>query len=184
MNHTQELWQEYQANGEPLLNGGRPNRLACPDYATDHLYGVVIVWLYRHSQHGLEFLFQQRSRYVDRYPHEWDVSAGGHINYQESLVTAAIREANEEIGASLAPEHLEYAFSCNNVTRICHSFFYDWTEQPEDFHFNDHEVEQVKWVKYDDIDQFRKASVKSALANDDLYFALFQDWVKNHGHLK
>jgi 8-oxo-dGTP pyrophosphatase MutT (NUDIX family) len=39
----------------------------------------------------------------DRYPGWWDVSVGGHVDPGEDYLTAAIREAGEELGLQ-APE--------------------------------------------------------------------------------
>lgn len=184
MNHENELWQEYQQNGEPLMDGGRPTRTADPNYEEKAPYGITLVWLYRKTATGLEFLFQKRSKFVDRNAGKWDISAGGHINYGEKIVEAAARETIEEIGAKTEVEKLEYGFSMNNQTRICHTFFYDWTGKDDDFAFNDQEVEEVKWIKLEDIDAFRKTDVKSVLAKDNLYFDLFYNWVGIHNGLK
>ena len=46
----------------------------------------------------LELLWQRRSGKVDRFPGDYDISAGGHINLGESIINGAIRECHEELG--------------------------------------------------------------------------------------
>lgn len=63
-----------------------------------------------------ELLVQRRSVYKDRYPGCWDVSAGGFVRSGEDASDAALREAREELGLSLAKAELRFIltepFSC------------------------------------------------------------------------
>lgn len=63
-----------------------------------------------------ELLVQRRSVYKDRYPGCWDVSAGGFVRSGEDASDAALREAREELGLSLAKAELRFVltepFSC------------------------------------------------------------------------
>ena len=65
--------------------------------------------MYRLNDKGrLEFLWQKRSEKVDRYPGDYDISAGGHVNLGETLVEAAIRETREEIGVKIEAKDLQF----------------------------------------------------------------------------
>ncbi len=177
-----ELWQEYGINGEPLQNGGLipyPAQLI-----RDHkICGVVTIWLYRHAPEGLALLFQKRSQFVDRNASKWDISAGGHMNYQETPLESAVREAREEIGVDLAPAKLHYLFSEATNLHVHHTFAYDWTEEPDQFHFDDQEVETVKWVPFTEVDEFRSAYAKTQVADDDTHFMLLRQWFQRHGDI-
>ena len=155
--HHDELWQLFDMNGQPKMDGGYPSKLGNPGPGSDKIYGVTTMFFYRHGKNGLELLFQKRGEKVDKYPGEWDAAAGGHINYNESLLDAACREAEEEIGASIDVSDLEYVCSAHrNQNSIYWAFCVDWTDKADNFHFDDGEVSEVKWVPYSDLDNFLK----------------------------
>lgn len=181
--HHDELWQLFDMNGQPKMDGGYPSKLGNPGPGSDKIYGVTTMFFYRHGKNGLELLFQKRGEKVDKYPGEWDAAAGGHINYNESLLDAACREAEEEIGASIDVSDLEYVCSAHrNQNSIYWAFCVDWTDKADNFHFNDGEVSEVKWVPYSDLDNFLKKYVKKPLREDTLFFAILDRWLKDRGY--
>lgn len=167
--HKDELWQEYDLTGKPLENGGRLASLGNPALADKVRCGIAIVQIYRQVGNDYEILFQQRSMKVDN-PGEWDLSAGGHIKYGESLQDAAVREAKEEIGVDINKNKLKLA--CGDVfCNISHTFFYDWGDRKDGFKFDDEEVMAIKWVKLSELDGFWKNKLKKYLAEDEIYLA-------------
>lgn len=184
--HTDELWQLFARNGEPIPGEGWQSGLGNPEVTkNDEIVGISIVFLYRFSKDGeLEFLWQHRSEKIDRYPGKWDISAGGHINLGESAVQAAIRETYEEIGAKITADDLEYGFMQPfNKNRFAWLYFVDWTDRDGTFAFNDNEVSEVCWVKYSEMEKFRKEFAKEPLAKDDIAFELIDEWMKMHGKI-
>lgn len=184
--HHDEIWQLYYRNGQPIPGEGWSAELDNPEVTgNDGIVGVAVVFLYRHSKNGLEFLWQRRSEKIDRYPGDWDISAGGHINLGESLIEAAIRETREEIGAEIAPEDLQFvATRPFNKNRFAWVYLVDWTGREENFHFDDEEVSEVRWIKYDEMDEFREKYAKAPLKNDDLTFDFLRVWLEMHGNLQ
>lgn len=179
-----EIWQLYKKNGEPIPGAGWEPTRDNPTGDDDEIVGVAIVFLYRKSPEGLELLWQRRSDSISRFPGYYDISAGGHVNLGESVVEGAIREAREEIGAEIAPEDLEFAFTRPfNRNRFAWIYFVDWTGREENFHFDDNEVSEVKWVKYEDTTDFRKRFAKPSLAEDDLTFQNLDSWLRMHGDI-
>lgn len=179
-----EIWQLYKKNGEPIPGAGWEPTKDNPTGDDDEIVGVAIVFLYRKSPEGLELLWQRRSDSISRFPGYYDISAGGHVNLGESVVEGAIREAREEIGAEIAPEDLEFAFTRPfNRNRFAWIYFVDWTGREENFHFDDNEVSEVKWVKYEDTTDFRKRFAKPSLAEDDLTFQNLDSWLRMHGDI-
>lgn len=176
--YQQEVWQEYDLAGTPLQNGGRTR----VDAATTpgSLTGVANIWLYRKTPAGIELLFQQRSSLVSHYAGKFDVSAGGHINYGETALSAAIREAEEEIGIKVTPSQLKFLMTFVSDSSFRHIFAADWTEQPHEFNFNDAEVSKVEWVPLAKIDAFCQQYVKLPLARDVTQFSFLTRWLKNH----
>ena len=59
-----------------------------------------------YDRHGA-LLLQKRSPAKDVQPGKWDTSVGGHLAAGESYVSAAVREAREELGLTVAAADLE-----------------------------------------------------------------------------
>ena len=53
----------------------------------------------------------------------------------------------------------------------------------ENFHFDDEEVSEVRWVKYGKMEEFRKKYAKAPLKKDDLTFEFLRTWLEMHGNL-
>ncbi len=188
--HGEERWQVYQLNGDPIAGleissseAHTERRDSGEAYESEQssassnqpvLYGVACTWLYRKSENGdIELLFQKRSPYVDRNANKWDVSGGGHINSGEDILTAAVRELREEIGASVDASELEYLFSRNDGRRIAYVFLCDYTNHPNsesDFHFDDQEVSAVRWIPLPDLPDFWQREAKRPLATDFVHY--------------
>jgi 8-oxo-dGTP pyrophosphatase MutT (NUDIX family) len=182
--HADELWQEYGKNGEPIPSSGHPKDYYDNFAGTDPraICGTVHVWLYRDTPVTRELLFQFRSPKV-RNPNTWDISAAGHINLGETRPAAALREAQEEIGATLAPEKLAFAFSYKlpGPHAIHNVYLYDYTGQPDNFKFQDGEVSDLKWIPIKNLDDFLKTGgVKPILASLDFYWHLLKLHLNYH----
>lgn len=184
--HKDEKWQVFHPNGEAIEGAGWDSALGNPEETGSPLIvGVAVIFLYRKNQEGgLEFLWQKRADSIDRYPGEWDISAGGHINLGESLIDAAIRETREEIGAIISGGDLNFVtmrpFFKNRFAWI---YAVDYTGRDGDFSFNDQEVSEVRWVSYDEMDEFRKTYAKKPLKKDDLTFIFLKAWLEIHGDI-
>ncbi len=181
--HRDELWQNYAKNGQPVTDGGYPASLDNPPFGSDKIVGVCCVLLYRQTAHGLEVLFQKRSALVDRNPEKWDISAGGHINYGEDECSAAIREAEEEIGVQLDKTKLELVSSDISVSRTNRFRFiycYDWGDQADTFYFDDQEVSEVKWVPFAEFDEFVDQNAKLPLKEDHLIREIIKRFLKKY----
>ncbi len=182
--HHDEMWQVYAPNGEPIPGLGWDSAKDNPEnYDAKEIVGVAVVFLYRIRDDVLEFLWQKRSETVDRYPGYYDISAGGHINLGESLIEAAIREADEEIGAKISAEDLQFVTMIPfNKNRFAWVYAVDWMGREEKFSFNDKEVSEVKWILYSEMEDFREKFAKPPLQKDKLTFAFLDRWLKMHGY--
>jgi len=182
--HKDELWQLYYPNGEPILGKGWESANDNPRTDND-IIGVVVIFLYRFRGGELEFLWQKRSENVSFYAGDWDFAAGGHINLGETGVEAAMRELKEEIGVDVLAEELEYVtMTSYGKNRFGWLYVVDWTERGDEYNFDDGEVSEVKWVKYNEMKEFRKKFAKEPLKNDDLTFLLLDKWLETHGYLE
>ena len=182
--HKDEMWQTYAPNGEAIPGSSWDSALDNPEKTgSDAIVGVAVVFLYRRSDEGvLELLWQKRSEKIDRYPGDYDISAGGHINLGESVVQAAVRECHEEIGAEISAEDLNFVTMWPfNKNRFAWIFAVDWTGRDESFDFNDGEVSEVRWVAFDETEEFKKRFAKAPLKNDEITFVALDNWFKMHG---
>lgn len=181
--HKDELWQLFDKNGKRKMDGGYPSALGNPKLNSGKIYGVTAIYFYRHGKNGLELLFQKRGDKVDKYPGKWDVSAGGHINYDESVEMATCREAVEEIGAKISVSELEFVYSAfRNANSILWLYCVDWTNKEDTFHFDDGEVSEVKWVPYKNIRAFLDEFAKKPLKEDEVTPKVLDRWFKDRGH--
>jgi len=173
MEHEGEFWQEYDYSGVRILD----NHGITPGDEVKNYFAGVAIMLYRVKDGEVEYLFQHRAKNLRGNPDKWDVSAGGHINYNELKLESAFRETKEEIGTELDKEKLEFAASYLITTNngITNLYFYDWKNRADDFHFNDQEVEEVKWVKFSELENFRE-KLKPQLKNDEIFFIMLKRW--------
>lgn len=65
------------------------------------LHGAAHVWIWRQKDGEIEILLQKRASTKRTWPNLYDISAAGHIDLGEEPITAAMREAKEEIGLDI-----------------------------------------------------------------------------------
>ncbi|MCM1518061.1 MAG: NUDIX domain-containing protein [Pseudoflavonifractor sp.] len=74
---------------------------------------------------GGRIYLQKRSMSKDIQPGKWDTAVGGHVDYGESVRSALLREAREELGvdASEARALLRYPFRSEVECELVNSFY-------------------------------------------------------------
>ena len=185
--HKDEKWQVYYPNGLPIADEGWDSVAGNPeDSGSDAIVGVSVVFVFRVNDAGeVELLWQKRADILDRYPGDYDISAGGHINLGESNVEGAIRECYEEIGAKITAKDLNLvtivSFGRNRIAWI---FAVDWTGREDDFKFDDGEVSEVKWVTFSKAEEFRDKYAKAPLKKDKTTLKILGNWLRAHGYLQ
>lgn len=171
---TQEVWQEYDYQGQPLQNGG----IKSAAEARQKITGGIIVILVRKRGDGVEFLLQKRSQDLEVMPGQWDVSAGGHINYGETFVQAGVRKAQEELGVNLDAQKLYYGFSLNEGLNICQVFFYNWDAQIDNFNFQNEQVTETHWLPLDTFEDFCQHEPEVAKVLETPMVQLIVKWLR------
>lgn len=86
---------------------GNPTGKSAPKseiHSKGYYHHTAHIWLYTKTG---EILLSQRAASKVICPLLWDVSVAGHIDAGESLISAAIREVNEEIGLNINKHDLE-----------------------------------------------------------------------------
>lgn len=100
-----ELWQLYDDQGNPIKGKGAPKEDV---YGKALLHAAAHVWIWRKTDRGIEVLLQKRALDKKTWPGRYDISAAGHIDLGEDPITAALREAKEEIGLTIDKKNLRF----------------------------------------------------------------------------
>ncbi len=137
------------------------NQLGLPD-SNGPLEGGACIWLVKHEGDKTLILFQKRSETV-QFGGFYDASTGGHIDEGEDPLTAALREAREEIGLEISPEELKYVCSYATDRKYITVYLSDRTDKNDEISLNQDEVDQVEWIALEDLDMFIRARVKPPL---------------------
>lgn len=120
------------------------------------------VWIARRKLGCIQLLLQQRSPEKDAYPGCFDISSAGHIPAGQDWVPSALRELQEELGVTAAPEDLilcgQRSFAFDDVfhgqpfhDRQVSNVYLLWLDrEPGDFTLQPEEVTQVQWFDFQD----------------------------------
>lgn len=132
---------------------------------------AVMILLCRTNQQGQEeVLLQKRMNtgFMDGY---WDFSASGHVENNESMKMAAVREAKEELGVDVKIENLEFMCLLHEKTPVTEQIYYNgylkttkWTNEPR---VNEPDkCEEIKWFLLDKLPENMVGCRRQAIEND------------------
>lgn len=141
-----ELWDVYDENRIKTgrtLERGKPEKVQKGEYRM-----VVHVCIFNSKG---EMLIQQRQPFKRSWSGKWDLTVGGSAVSGDTSVSAAVREASEEVGVTLAPDELRRVLTIQ--TELVFDDIYvaqkDLDETALKLQYE--EVEQVKWASADEI---------------------------------
>ncbi|TGB01914.1 NUDIX hydrolase [Halobacillus salinus] len=63
-------------------------------------------WCYQPSEHGTFLYFQKRAADKAEFPSLFDITVAGHIEAGEDVISAGLREIEEEVGITATPDKL------------------------------------------------------------------------------
>src|SRR6266513_3201446 len=112
-----DLWQLFAANGTPISGKGATRQECISNRSLT--MGNAHIWFWKKDRDGLKIMLQKRGQTKDR-PGWYHVSLGGHITVDETPLTAAIREAKEEMGLVIDPGWLYFVQTARNFPRSPH----------------------------------------------------------------
>jgi len=146
----EESWQLYDDQGRPIAGQGANKDDV---FGKGLLHGAAHVWIWRNNKGEAEVLLQKRASNKRTWPNKYDISAAGHIDLGEEPLTAALREAKEEIGLDIGEEELKlfavyrsHMVAENDTIENELRWLYIF-EITEDFEFNlqESEVDSLQW---------------------------------------
>lgn len=116
------------------------------------LHNEVAVFIINNNK---QVLLQKRSANKRFNPNKWALCAG-HVDVNESLENAALRELKEEVGLEIPLEELhpiaEREFTLGDSNSHITYFFYTKSNKSEtDFIIQKEELSEVKWFDLDEV---------------------------------
>ncbi|ARX70072.1 NUDIX hydrolase [Bacillus thuringiensis] len=100
------------------------------------LHETFHCWLLEPKKESIYLYFQLRAYDKKDFPGIWDITAAGHIMHNEDILTAGLREVEEELGLRFCETDLVYTgiYRINNEhpplidREMCHMYFHIVTE--------------------------------------------------------
>ena len=124
-------------------------------HSTGLWHRVVHIYFFRKANNTIEFLVHLRSKDKDLAPNCWDTRFGGHVKAGESVETGVMNEMKEEVGFQADPSKLiegEWHTGGRYPNQEFQKpYYFEYNEPLENLSFNDGEVQEVKWMPYEDI---------------------------------
>ena len=170
--HT-EAWQVFAANGEPMIGNEITPIASRADSRT--IVGAVHVWIWRKADNNsVEVLLQKRAHDKPTWPGYLDISFAGHVDAGESLFEAIKREGDEEIGAHIDTDRLDFFFAYRNFNNGLKWVYLYEEQEPRDYAFTDGEVESLEWIGLDDLRQaVQDVDANNLVPHPDEYYSFF-----------
>ncbi len=108
------------------------------------------------KDHTGKILIQKRSASKDLYPNCMDLSVGGHVNFGESYLEAAVRELKEELGIIAPPSNLKFIKEVLVTLPTSNEFFkvFEYSLKPTDhLNLSTEEISSISWMTDTEIRQ-------------------------------
>ena len=155
---SEEYLDLVDENGE--LTGERELRSVC--HAKGLWHRSVHIYLFRKINGTIELLTHLRSLTKDTSPGKWTMMFGGHIESGQTLQETISTELSEEIGLVVDFNELITGLTLlhdrNKNREFVYSYFLRFNDDAKKLVFNDDEVQQVKWMTFDEIKKSVKAN--------------------------
>lgn len=124
-----------------------------------NLFGIVLIFI--ENSKG-EFLIQKTSPEK----HSEFATTGGHVTYGDSFIETVIKEVKEELGISIKKDEIIEATTYIREKYIQKVYYLKKDIKINDIKIQESEVEYVKWLTIEEIDnliknnEFRKSNIE------------------------
>lgn len=144
---SEEIFPIVDEEGNTI---GKAPRSVCHDGKSMLLHPVVHLHFYNKSG---ELFLQKRASTKDIQPGKWDTSVGGHINLEETVELALLREAEEELGITgFVPVFLgKYIWESSREKELVNSFSTSSDKIPV---INKNEIEEGRFWSIEEIKDY------------------------------
>ena len=106
------------------------------------------------SKKGGYLYLQKRSKNKDIQPGKWDTSVGGHVDYGESIETALLREAYEELGIKLiSPKKLVCYIFCSDIEQEMINVYFMVVDDNFECVYDNKEIDDARFWHIDEINK-------------------------------
>ena len=163
----EELLDTFDINGNFL--GVKP-RSFCHGDNPGVYHKPIWIWIVNSQK---QILVQKRAMTKQKSPGKWDMPAAGHVDAGESCLQGCVRETTEELGLSVKSEDFIFLkeFVNQRGWELVQVYLLKSDTKAEDMKLQNEEVEQVKWLNYD---EFVKLLYSDEFCNHD---KSYKDWV-------
>lgn len=151
-------------------NGNYTGQIMDKEEAHDKnlLHNEIAVFIINDNK---QVLLQKRSANKRFHPNKWALCAG-HVDADESLETAALRELKEEVGIDISLENLrpfaEREFTIRDFNSHITYFYYTKSNKSEnDFIIQEEELSEVKWFDIYKVIDMIKANDKNIVFKEN-----------------
>ena len=159
----EEMLDVYTRDGKYL---GVRTRSECHTENPGFYHKPAWTWVYNSKG---EVLVQKRAMCKKRYAGYWDMACAGHVDAGETTKQGAIREAKEEIGLEVSEDDVQLMFEYiedEDYWEIGQVFFIKADKDISEFTLQEDEVEQVKWLKLDELKKLMYSDIWAPCADE------------------
>jgi 8-oxo-dGTP pyrophosphatase MutT (NUDIX family) len=143
------------------LTGEKELRSICHEKGLRHQ--TVHIYFYRKNNGILEILPHLRSKFKSANPNNWDTRFGGHVEAGQTPQEATKKELQEETGLDIEMKNLQSGpkefYDGGKNKEVVSVFYYNFTGSLDELSFNDGEVQEVRWMSFEEIEKEMNAKV-------------------------
>lgn len=109
------------------------------------------VWIWIKNSDG-KILVQKRAMTKKQYPGLWDMPSAGHVDAGEEIITACVRETEEELGIRFNASDFEFIkeWYMPDEWEFGQIYLLHTDARIEDMTLQAEEVEEVRWLDYNE----------------------------------
>lgn len=163
---SKEMLDIYDENGNRI---GVRDRESCHVKNAGVYHKAVWIWVVNSKR---EILVQKKSMQKKKNAGKWDMPIAGHVDAGETCLECCVREAQEELGLNLQEKDFIFLkeFKRDVSWEFSQVYLLKTDIQIEDMKLQLEEVEQVKWLNFQ---EFEKLLFSEQFCNHNDEYKIF-----------